>query len=136
MDSQILWNEISTDPLARGYATMTDAQVASDMSTVYRTTVRTTLSSAEIYENINVTEFQSKTDAQKTYVRDVLGLGQEVQVGPDSKARAVLIAVFGAGSDTIQALAAMLLVAISRSQELGLGIVKPGHVQVARTLGE
>jgi len=136
MDSQALWNEISADPLARGYATMTDVEVAIDMNTVYRTRTRSTLSSAEIYERINVAEFQSKTDAAKVYVRDILGLGQDVQVGPDSKARAVLLAVFGAQSATIQALAAALLVPISRAEELGLGTVKPGHVQDARTLGD
>lgn len=115
---------------------MSDAEVADDINTLYRTTTRETLTSAEIYEQIVVAEFQAKTDAQKIYVRDILGLGNDVRVGPGSKARAVMIAVFGAGSATIQNLAAILTVPISRATELGLGIVKPGHVQMARTLGE
>ena len=136
MDSVVLWDEINTDPLARGYAEMSDAEIAEDMNLFYRTLVRDTLSSADIYEQIDVAEFQGKTDAQKVYVRDLLGLGDNVQVGPDSKARTVLIAVFGGASVTIQALAAILQVPISRAEELGLGVVKPGHVQDARTLGE
>ena len=136
MDSIVLWEEISTDPLTRGYATMADAEVAADMNLLYRAMVRDTLSSADVYEQIDVAEFQGKTDAQKVYVRDLLGLGDNIQVGPDSKARTVLIAVFGGASVTISALAAILQVSISRATELGLGIVKPGHVQVARTLGE
>ena len=136
MDSIVLWEEISTDPLARGYAAMADAEVAADMNLLYRTLVRGTLSSADIYEQIDVAEFQGKSDAQKVYVRDLLGLGDNVQVGPASKARTVLIAIFGGTSVTISALAAILQVPISRATELGLAIVKPGHVQVARTLGE
>jgi len=136
MDSVVLREEIDTDPLARGYATMLDAEVAADMNLPYRTLVRDTLSSAEIYEQLDITEFQGKTDAQKIYVRDLLGLGGSVQVGPASKARTVLMAIFGDSSVTISALAAILQVPISRATELGLGAVKPGHVQDARTLGE
>ena len=136
MDSIVLWEEISTDPLTRGYVGMSDAEVAIDMNTLYRTETRDTLSSAEIYERIVVSEFQEKTPEAKVYIRDILGLGQSVFVGPDSKARMVLLAIFGAQSETIQALAAALEVLISRATELGLGVVKPGHVQDARTLGE
>lgn len=136
MDSVVLWDELNTDPLARGYAAMSDAEVAADMNLLYRTLVRDTLSSADVYEQLDVAEFQGKTDAQRVYVRDLLGLGDNIQVGPDSKARMVLIAVFGIQSVTISALAAILQVPISRATELGLGIVKAGHVQVAQTLGD
>jgi hypothetical protein len=130
MNYQILYDEITNDPLGRGYSGMTDEDIATDLNTAYRTETRDTLSSAEIYENLDVVEFQEKSDAQKVYVRDILGLGDEVQVGPGTKARTVLISVFGPGSDTITALAAMLEVPISRAQEIGLWRVKVGHVQL------
>jgi len=136
MDSIVLWEEISTDPLSRGYEGMSDAEVATDLNTLYRSQTRDTLDSAEIYERIDVAEFQEKPADAKVYVRDILGLGQSVFVGPGSKARTVLLAIFGGSSLTIQVLASALEVPISRAAELGLGTVKPGHVQDARTLGE
>ena len=136
MDSIVLWEEISTDPLERGYGGMSDAKVTTDMNTLYRSQTRDTLDSAEIYERIDVAEFQEKSPDAKVYVRDILGLGQGIFVGPGSKARTVLLAIFGGSSLTIQVLASALEVPISRAAELGLGTVKPGHVQDARTLGE
>ena len=133
MDYQALWTEISTDPLGRGYSAMTDPEIAIDLNTVYRTRTRSTLSSAEIYENIVVSEFQNKTDAQKVYIRDILGLGGDVQVGPDTKARQVMITIFGAGSQTIAALAASLQEDISRASELGFGRVLAQDIETART---
>jgi len=132
VDYQALWIEINTDPLSRGYAGMTDAQIAIDLNTVYRTRTRDTLSSAEIYEQIVVAEFQAKTDAQKVYVRDILGLGGDVRVGPDSKARQVMVAIFGAGSETIANLAVMLQEDVSRAAELGFGRVSGQDVETAR----
>lgn len=133
---QILWNEINADPLARGYTGMTNVQIADSLNTVNRTRQRTTMSSAEIYENIDTTEFQAKTAAQKEYTRDVLGLGQDVQIGPSSKARAVLLAVFGGGSNTITALAAAAQENISRAIELGLPTVTEGLVIEAKQWGQ
>jgi len=132
MDYQALWTEISTDPLGRGYSAMTDPEIAIDLNMVYRTRTRNTLSSAEIYENIVVSEFQSKTDAQKVYIRDILGLGSDVRVGPDSKARQVMLAIFGAESNTIANLAAILQEDISRATELGFGYVSGQDVETAR----
>lgn len=132
MDYSILVPEIQNDPLGRGYSAMSDAEVATDLSTEYRTDIASTLTSAEIYESMDVTEFQGKTDAQKEYVRDILGLGGVVAVGPSSKARAVMLAIFGGGSNTIQALADALESPISRANELGIGNVSSGHIASAR----
>ena len=132
MDYQALWTEIGIDPLGRGYSAMTDPEIAIDLNSVYRTRTRNTLSSAEIYENIVVSEFQGKTDAQKVYIRDILGLGGDVQVGPDTKARQVMIAIFGAGSQTIAALASSLQEDISRASELGFGRVLAQDIETAR----
>ena len=133
MDYQALWIEVDSDPLGRGYADMSDAEIAIDLNVVYRTRTRNTLSSAEIYEQIVVAEFQAKTDAQKVYVRDILGLGADVRVGPDSKARQVMLAIFGAESATIANLAAILQESVSRADELGFGHVSGQDVETART---
>lgn len=132
MDYLALWTEISTDPLGRGYATMTDSEICTDLRVIYRTRARDTLSSAEIYEAIAVAEFQAKTDDQKVYVRDILGLGSDVRVGPDSKARQVVLSIFGPGSETIAALAVVLQEDISRADELGFGRVYIQDIETAR----
>lgn len=132
MDYQALWTEISTDPLSRGYAGMTDAEIAESLNTADRTITRDTLGSAEIYEQIVVSEFQALTDGEKTLVRDILGLGGNIQVGPGTKARTVLINVFGAGSQTITDLAAALEQTVSRAAELDLPRIYVHDVATAR----
>lgn len=132
MDYRRLYNELTTDPLARGYAGMNDQAAADDLNSTYRTRTRATLDSSEIYENIDSTEFQGKTAAQQAYVRDILGLGNNVKVGPGSKARTVMLAIFGASSTTITTLAAALSTSISRADELALGNVLPADVTRAR----
>lgn len=129
-----LRDELLNDPLGRGYAGMSDQAAADDLNTAYRTRQRETMDSAEIYENIDISEFQAKTDAQKVYVRDILGLGANVRIGASSKARMVMVSVFGGGSSTIANLADAATENISRAVELGIQPlpVKPGHVQMAR----
>src|SRR3972149_1374860 len=128
----ILRNELVDDPLSRGYSGMSDDQAAADLDAVYRTRTRTYMDSAEIYEKTDSTEFQAKTDPQKVYIRDIWTLGENVDVRSGSKARNVYITIFGAGSATVQALAAALNVPISRAEELGLSVVLAGEVGEAR----
>ena len=129
---ELLKTEIADDPLGRGYAAMTDAEAADSLNTANRTVTRETLSSADIYETIVVSEFQALSDAAKVYVRDILALGGDVRVGAGSKARTVLIGTFGGGSATITALAAAITDTVSRATELGLGFVHPGDIENAR----
>lgn len=115
-----LKNEVTNDPLARGYASMTDAQVAADLNTAYRTRERTSLSGSEIFNSIVPAEFAALADSQKQFVRDVFSLGDSVNVSTGTNARAVLLDAFGAGSTTRTNLAALVLESISRAQELEL----------------
>lgn len=131
-----LASEINNDPLSRGYAAMTDSEIVTDLNTAYRTRTRSRLSSSEIYEQINAAEFVAMTDANKQYVRDILGLGEGISVGPDSQARSVLIGTFGAQSTTINNLAAILTESITRARELGLGAVSTEQLTRLRLDGE
>lgn len=123
--------EITNDPLGRGYAGMTDAQVAADLNTVNRDNW-VPLSSSQIFESIDAAEFVALTPAQQARVDRILGLGSGIQTTPGSQARSELIAVFGGGSTTITTLASIANQQISRAQELGLGVVREGHVTEAR----
>lgn len=135
MDLSILANELTTDPLTRGYSGMTDQQAADSLNTVNRTRLRTHLSGSEIYEALDVSEFQSKTADQKQYIRDIIGLGGSVAVDANSKARTVLFAIFAAGSNTRANLTTIATVNISRATELGLETVSAGYVGEARAQG-
>lgn len=132
MDYAILKDEITNDPLSRGYSAMTDAEVAFDLNTQRRTRQRPTLDAAEIYEAITVSEFQALNDTVKAYVRDIYSLGTGIVITTNSKARQVLLTAFDAGSESRAALVAAATESISRATELGLRRIKTGYVQKAR----
>ena len=129
-----LRTELLTDPLARGYAGMTDQQASDDLNdaTTGRTQQLATLTSGEIYEALNTTEREALSATDLARVRAVLSLSGDIQVGPGSKARATLSNAFGGVSGTVAALAARVTLAVSRATELSLGLARPGHVHEAR----
>lgn len=132
MDYKALKAQLATDPLARGYAAMTDAQTAADLNTAYRTRTLDRMNSADVFENINRTEFTALTAAQQARVDRILGLGEGILV--NGKARQELIAVFGGSSSTVQALAAAVTVTISRATELGIPVLSSQMIGNARTI--
>lgn len=129
-----LQSELLTDPLARGYAGMTDIEAADNLNVADRTVNRSTLSGSEIFEAIDLTEWKGLSADAQARVRTVLELGDSIQVGPTTKARAFLLDAFGAGTTTRTNLVALVQQTVSRADELGLGFVRPGDVQFARTL--
>lgn len=132
-DFQILKTEIDTDPLTRGYSGMTDQQVANSMNAKNRDNW-VPLSSAQIFEAINRTEFAALNTQNISRVDRILGLGSGIPTEPGSNARDELVAVFGAGSNTIIRLAALANQQRSRGEEIGWGEVRPGDVVQARAL--
>ncbi len=129
----VLRTELTTDPLSRGYAGMTDAAASTDLndSTTGRTRSLSTLSSATIYEALDSTEYAALDTGPTATVKDVIGLGPDVQVGPSSHARATLLAAFGAPSTTVANLVAVTTIPISRAEELEIS-ARVGEVEEAR----
>jgi len=128
-----LCEEITLDPLGRGYSGMTNEQVAVDLNTAYRTRERITMSAGEIMEAIDGTEFAALSTADRVRVDRVLGLGAEVIIGPGNNHNAVQeLLVFGGGSVTVANLVALRDVAITRAAELSIRRPKVGHVEDAR----
>lgn len=127
--ADILKNELANDPLGRGYANMPNTEVANDLNDLARLRVRTSMSGDEIFQQTADTQFKTLTDTKKQLwlafcARDV--------VDPRAAANiAFVLWVFGTGT-TITNLNAARTEAISRATELGLGIVKPGHVEEVR----
>ena len=121
----ILKTEIDTDPLGRGYSGMTNLEIANDLNVVYCTKNKTSMTGSEILNNIVISEWTPLTDAQKRTVWDVVHLSDINPFGVEAQ---LLIAVFGAGSDTIAALADARKYDVSRAEELGIPYVYEGHV--------
>ena len=123
---QDLKAELTTDPLGRGYAGMTDAQAAASLLAKDRSVDKTSMTAAEIYEAINRAEYVALVAAEKSEVNIVLGLGGDISVITGSKARAVLLQAFPGGSATRTALVAAVSRLVSRAEEIFGGDVNYG----------
>ena len=131
MNIKKLKEEIITDPLIpkRGYAAMTDAEIAVDMNTVYRQSNKTSMAGTEILNVIDKSEFNALTTAKRQSFWNILHLGN---INPFGIEADLLVDIFGGGSITISNLQGLRKKNISRADELGIGKVREGHVLEAR----
>jgi hypothetical protein len=129
MSIQILNEELTNDPLGRGYSGMNDAEAAADLNTVYRTQNVESMEATVIANVIDKTQWDGLSDTDKDIIWNLLHMGTLNPWGIEAD---IFVDVFGAGSATITALAALRVEDISRAAELGLGEVSEGDVQKAR----
>jgi len=114
----ILIEELTNDPLNRGYATMSDAEVEESIRNVYdRTRIKAWMESSEVFQAIDITEFNALTDLRQRNVMSVLAFGR---VNPQGREADMFINYFGAGSTTIQTLQTARQQSINRCTELGI----------------
>lgn len=132
MDYAVLADEISTDPLTRGYSGMTDAQIAADINTEYRTCTRPFVFGHEIFNVTDDTEYGALTDAQKSSWDALCAIAEIETTSGVAKSREAEL--FGAGTTTRSNLSALRSPACSRGVELGLGNVETDDVTYAKTL--
>ena len=137
MDYQALHDELTNDPLARGYAGMTDEQAAADLNTVYRTRNRASLSGDEVFQATVPAEFNALSDGSGNNTADIqshwIGFCGRETIDPFATANVqFVIDTFGSGSTTVSNLQALRVEDVSRAEELGLGTVTAGDVQKAR----
>ncbi len=128
MNIDVLKTEITGDPLARGYAGMTDEEVAIDINIVYRTSNKATMSGTEVMNAINKAEFNALPATDKQMVWDILHLGS---INPFGLEADLFSDIFGI-STTITTLQTLRKNDISRGVELGIGNVRVGNVEEAR----
>lgn len=126
----ILKDELTADPLGRDYAGMTDTEAADDLNTEYRTRNRASMSASEVLNAVDLTEYDALTDTEKIALWRLLAISQLNPFGVEAQ---IMVQVFGGTSQTISALQQIRVMNISRGVELGLGHVKVGHVQEARS---
>lgn len=124
--------EVDLDPLSLGYVAMTDEDLADSLNAITRPLTDPVLSSGDLFQGVDVTEYEALVEPAKGRVGIVLGLGETVHVGPGTTARQVFINAFGPASTTISNLA-NVLPKQSRADEIGFGaLVKPQDVTRVR----
>ena len=129
---ELLRVELDTDPLNRGYTSMSDEEVAADLNTVYRTITRDYVSGWEIFNITNNTEYATLTDAQKASWDALCGIENIDTASGVAKAKEAEL--FGPGTTTRSNLIDLKTTDVSRAVELGFGEVTVGQIQEARRL--
>lgn len=131
IDIPVLTNEIDTDPLGRGYSTMSDAEVVVDMYIEYRTRNRTSMSGSELWDATDPTEYDALSDAGKGQWLSLCGIESHDPFGVSTQ---IVVSLFGGGSTTVTALQTARIENISRVVDLELtGVLREGHVAMARS---
>lgn len=127
----ILADELTGDPLERGYAAMSDAEAAADLNMKYRTRNRGAMSASEVLNAVDQTEYADPafTAEKKAAFWGLLGIGELNPFGVEAQ---IMVQLFGGTSGTISALQQIRVESVTRGVELGLGHVKVGHVQEVR----
>ena len=152
MDYNVLANELNTDPLARGYAGMTDQQAADDINTEYRTVnypVFTDGLNAAIRESLKWTTYRERSEIQTVAnvydfpaMREFMDLffstSETQPLDLQNPYFTWLIDSMESegsmGTGAANAIRAFGERDVSRGTELGIGTVAEGDVQYARTL--
>jgi len=129
MDYAKLKAEITNDPLALGYSGKTDEQVCALINAKTRSKHVELLQPTQILNAVVYAEWTAKTATQQQMIWNLLGMGA---LNPWGIEATIFTSVFGAGSATITALAAMRVQTISRAEELGIETVYAGHIAEAR----
>ncbi|HUT88686.1 MAG TPA: hypothetical protein VMY37_04270 [Thermoguttaceae bacterium] len=129
MNYDILKTELQVDPLTRGYATMSDAEVAASLNTVNRERNRPTLTGSAVLNAINEAEFDLLTAEKQQRIWDLLHLGE---LNPHGVEATLFVDIFGPTSATITQLKLIRVEAVSRATELEISRVRVGDVERAR----
>jgi len=98
MDYPALQAELTADPLARGYAAMTDAQAVTSLTTANRSVARAVIPAREVIEATVPAEWAALTAQEKQRYALLTGAGEISVKGANT--RASFLAMFGAGTAT------------------------------------
>jgi hypothetical protein len=132
VDYVAIKSELDVDPEGLGYTG--DAQGDTDlMNAVNIVRVKALLSGADVFAATVDTEFDALTDAQRN---EWLSICAIESLAPENgkPAASTVIRLFGGGSATVIALAALRNETVSRGTVLGFGGLVIGDIQNARAL--
>ena len=126
----LLSDELTNDPLTRGYAGMSDAAVAASLNTVNRTVNRETFSGDQAFRATNGDEFAALTSEKKQLWLAFCGRDE---IDPFAVSNVDFVTwIVGGASVTVTALGTMRTRDGSRAEELGLNGVTHTDVAIAR----
>ena len=134
MDYAKLRTELTTDPVALGYAGLTDQAAADKLNALDtgRTRNRTAVPVQEVFNAIDDGAWPSTTILQDK-LRGILGM--PVVDASNTNTRGIFGAIFPNSAPTANTRTRLLALAtetVSRATELGLGTVTAGDVNLAR----
>lgn len=145
MNYTVLTTELTTDPLERGYSGMSDAEVAASLNAAdipKRVRVSVPQLAQHLMESGLWPAIITATGEQDTATADAAGLLVDAATAPpdeidvDSVGLSSALASLVSGGVITQpqrdAIDALAETTTSRAAELGLGTVKPGHVEEVR----
>jgi len=104
---------------------------AAELNEVNRTRNKASLTGNELFTSTDPAEFTALTDPAKQMWVSWCNTERDPT---NANNVSFVVFIFGSGSATMTALAALRTESISRAVELGLGRVRAGHVQQARAL--
>lgn len=127
-----LKNELTDDPLGRGYSGMTDQEATDDLNTAYRELTRERIETWEVIEATVASEWSALSDAEKERYSTFIAAGTLNPSGANTKQ--AFAAMFGLGTTTRVNLLALSKETVSRADELEIGIVTAARVASARAM--
>jgi len=130
MDIAALAAELTAGhPDTGAYTTGTPETAAAEINLVNRTKNKTSLTGDEMFAATDATDWVGLTDHQQLLWLAFTG---KDSLDPFAAANVALVTnIFGGGSTTLTALAALRKEDVSRAGELGLGTVSPGQITEA-----
>lgn len=123
----LLEDEVTNDPLGRGYVGMTNAEVAADLNTEYRSIEPDSISTEVFLRGMDKGEWNGLTDVDRQYLQILLAR-EMIDIRTGTETRDALLALFPGGSQTRTNLLALATITVSRGVELGFGFVGEGDV--------
>lgn len=129
MDIAALKTELLAGHPVTGAYNADDALAAAEINLTNIDRDRTSMTGREVAAEIVDSDYDGLTDGEKT---QVLSLVASSDIDPFGFAANVVKGIFGAGSDTVTALATARVESISRAVELGFGTIGANHIELAR----
>lgn len=126
MNYQILAAELALP----AYAGLSDQAAADALNAQNIAVDVATISGSDIFEATTQADYAALSATQKSLYHAIMGMDSITVRG--SNTRAALLAMFGAGTQTRTNLGSLQTRRMSRAEQIGLGRVEAGHVQMIR----
>lgn len=132
MNYSALRAELLDDPLAWGYATLSNGAAAARLNALDtgRAAARTRVENTEVFNAIVNADWPAAGSVSESKLLALLAM--PYVDASNANTRAIIGAIFGANTATRANLLALATRPVSRAEELGLGAVSAGDVALAR----